>query len=269
MSLYPEGGELIAGLLNRVYVEAFTPARKPADLAAVVVDEAGREVARFRSEHEGRGRFEFTPKENHQYKLKITEPAGIQTLFPLPPVKAEGAVIRAARDMFRKQEPVRVGIAATTRDVIVTIARREVMLSRQVPAFGDGRQATVTFELPDSADGVLDGRPYGTQAAGRWPERLVFRQPARSVCRDCGNHPTRKRYSPTAAKTRLNVQTTDRTGRAHECRRRPGPLPTTSKIVLEMIDKREQAGQSSTSHGLSGKRSARARRRAYLSGSKQ
>ena len=95
LSMYPEGGELIAGLLNRVYVEAFTPARKPADLAALVVDEAGREVARFRSEHEGRGRFEFTPKENHQYKLKITEPAGIQTLFPLPPVKAEGAVIRA------------------------------------------------------------------------------------------------------------------------------------------------------------------------------
>ena len=97
LSMYPEGGELIAGLLNRVYVEAFTPARKPADLAAVVFDEAGREVARFRSEHEGRGRFEFTPKENHQYKLKITEPAGIQTSFPLPPVKAEGAVIRAAQ----------------------------------------------------------------------------------------------------------------------------------------------------------------------------
>ena len=231
--MYPEGGELIAGLLNRVYVEAFTPARKPADLAAVIVDEAGREVARFRSEHEGRGRFELTPKENHQYKLKITEPAGIQTMFPLPPIKAEGAVIRAASNLFRKHEAVRVGIASTAKDVIVTLARREVMLSRQVPAFGDGRQATVTFELPDSADGVLavtvwdsGGRPLA--------ERLVFRQPARSVRVTVS--PDTKTYSP-GAKTRLSLQTTDERGVPTSA---VVGLTVTDDSVLEMIDKREQ-----------------------------
>jgi alpha-2-macroglobulin-like protein len=232
-SLYPEGGELIAGLLNRVYVEAFTPARKPADLAAVVVDEAGREVARFRSEHEGRGRFEFTPKENHQYKLKITEPAGIQTTFPLPPVKAEGAVIRATRDLFRKHEPVRVGIASTTKDVIVTLARREVMLSRQVPASGDGRQATVTFELPDSADGVLTVTVW--DAGGRpLAERLVFREPASSVRVTVS--PDTKTYSP-GAKTSLSVQTTDERGVPTSA---VVGLTVTDDSVLEMIDKREQ-----------------------------
>ncbi len=233
LSIYPEGGELIAGLLNRVYVEAFTPARKPADLAAVVLDEAGREVARFRSEHEGRGRFEFTPKENHQYKLRITEPAGIKTSFPLPPVKAEGAVIRAACDMFRKHEAVRVGIASTMNDVIVTLARREVMLSRQVPDFGHGHQATVTFELPDSADGVLTVTVW--DSAGRpLAERLVFRQPARSV-RVTVSADT-KTYSP-GATTRLNVQTTDERGVPTSA---VVGLTVTDDSVLEMIDKREQ-----------------------------
>jgi hypothetical protein len=233
LSMYPEGGELIAGLLNRVYVEAFTPARKPADLAAVVVDEAGREVTRFGSEHEGRGRFEFTPKENHQYKLKITEPAGIQTLFSLPPVKAEGAVIRATRDTFRKQEPVRVGIASTTKDIVVTLARREVVLNRQVPAFGDGRQATVTFEVPDSADGVLTVTVW--DAAGRpLAERLVFRQPAKSVRVTVS--PDTTTYSP-GAKARLNVQTTDERGVPTSA---VVGLTVTDDSVLEMIDKREQ-----------------------------
>ena len=32
LSIYPEGGELVAGLSNRVYVEALTPAKKPADI---------------------------------------------------------------------------------------------------------------------------------------------------------------------------------------------------------------------------------------------
>jgi len=233
LSMYPEGGELIAGLLNRVYVEAFTPARRPADLAAVVVDEAGREVARFRSEHEGRGRFEFTPKQNHQYKLKITEPAGIQTLFPLPLVKAEGAVIRAARDTFRQHEPVRVGIASTTKDVVVTLARRDVVLNRRVPALGDGRQATVTFEVPDSADGVLTVTVW--DAAGRpLAERLVFRQPAKSVRVTVS--PDTTTYSP-GAKARLSVQTTDERGVPTSA---VVGLTVTDDSVLEMIDKREQ-----------------------------
>ncbi|MDC0317735.1 MG2 domain-containing protein, partial [bacterium] len=41
LELYPEGGDLIAGLPNRVYFEAFTPAKKPADLAGIVLDEDG------------------------------------------------------------------------------------------------------------------------------------------------------------------------------------------------------------------------------------
>src|SRR6185436_13814074 len=61
LTMYPEGGELVAGLANRVYFEAFTPAKKPADLAGVVLDEAGKEVGTFKSLHEGRGKFSLTP----------------------------------------------------------------------------------------------------------------------------------------------------------------------------------------------------------------
>src|SRR5213079_2901138 len=55
LTIYPEGGDLIAGLPNRVYIEGRTPARKPADMAGIVVNAAGREVATFCTEHAGRG----------------------------------------------------------------------------------------------------------------------------------------------------------------------------------------------------------------------
>jgi uncharacterized protein YfaS (alpha-2-macroglobulin family) len=233
LSMYPEGGELIAGLLNRVYIEAFTPARKPADVAAVVVDESGREVARFRSEHEGRGRFAFTPQANQKYSLTITEPAGIVTKFPLPPVKTEGAVIRATRDVFGKQEPIRVGIASTARDVVVTLARREIVLGRQVASLTEGRQATVSFDVLDSADGVLTVTVW--EAGGRpLAERLVFRQPAKSV--RVAVSPDTATYSP-GGRVKLGVQTTDEWGSPT---RAVVGLAVTDESVLEMIDKREQ-----------------------------
>src|SRR6266403_342007 len=50
-----EGGDLIAGLPNRVYIEGRTPAQKPADMAGIIVNAVGKQVAKFRSEHEGRG----------------------------------------------------------------------------------------------------------------------------------------------------------------------------------------------------------------------
>src|SRR5438876_10564444 len=61
IAIYPEGGDLIAGLPNRVYVEGRTPAHKPVDMVGVIVKAAGKQVATFRSEHEGRGRFSFSP----------------------------------------------------------------------------------------------------------------------------------------------------------------------------------------------------------------
>lgn len=239
LSLYPEGGELVAGLVNRVYVEAFTPARKPADLAGVIVDETGRTVARFRSEHEGRGRFEFTPQKDQQYSLKITEPAGIKTQVPLPAVKAGGAVIRAARDTFRKNEPIRVDVAATTSDVIATLSKREVVLNRQMLKRGEGgkgasaQKSTVTFDTPDSADGVLTVTVW--DAAGKpLAERLVFRQPAKSVRVTVS--PDAKTYSP-GGKASLRLKTTDEQGQPTSA---VVGLAVTDDSVLEMIDKREQ-----------------------------
>jgi len=233
LSMYPEGGELVAGLLNRVYVEAFTPARKPADLAGVVVDEAGREVARFRSEHEGRGRFEFTPQAGNSYSLKITEPSGIKTQFPLAAIKTAGAVIRAARDTFSKKERVRVDVASTTGDLVATLSQREVVLDRQALKGDKGHKFTVTFDTPDSADGVLTVTVW--DAAGKpLAERLVFRQPAKSV--RVSMLPDAKTYSP-GGKVSLRLKTTDERGAPTSA---VVGLTVTDDSVLEMIEKREQ-----------------------------
>lgn len=229
LTLYPEGGELVAGFENRVYFEAFTPAKKPADLAGIVVDEQGREVAKFRSEHEGRGRFAFTPAAEGKYVLKITEPSGIKTQYPLPTVLAGGAIVRATRDTYERGQPIELSVA-TSVPAIVTLSKQEFEISQTKIEAGTH---VVKLTPPGTAEGVLvatvwspEGRPLA--------ERLIFRQPAKAV--QVKVTADAKQYVP-AGKVRLSVATTDEQGRPLKA---VVGLTATDDSVLEMIEKREQ-----------------------------
>jgi len=234
LTIYPEGGDLVAGLSNRVYFEAFTPARKPADLAGVVRDDEGQKVAEFRSEHEGRGRFAFTPDAGRRYELEITEPAGIGTRYPLPEVKATGVVLSAAEDVTTAGGKMAVQIGSTAPGKFtVTLAKREQTLHKAPLELAAGGTETVTLE-PGDADGVLVVTVWDTDGTPR-AERLVFRQPSRSV--QVAIKADASQYVP-GGKARLEIETTDEHGQPLSA---VVGITVTDDSVLEMIEKREQA----------------------------
>ncbi|RKH06700.1 A-macroglobulin complement component [Corallococcus sp. CA053C] len=234
LTLFPEGGDLVAGLASRVYFEARTPARKPADLVGRVVEVGtGRVVARVRSEHEGRGRFELTPQAGVRYALRIDSPSGIQKSFPLPDVKPRGAVLRVREDVVPAGRLVQlaVGLSGVGR-ATVTLSQREVQVASVV--LGDTQGGPVTLD-PGEADGVLvatvwdhDGRPLA--------ERLVFRQPSKEVTVEL--KADRKRYVPGGP-----VQLTARTTRDGKPVSALVMLTVTDDAVLELQEKRDQAPQ--------------------------
>ncbi|NQT39200.1 MAG: A-macroglobulin complement component, partial [Planctomycetes bacterium] len=239
LTAYPEGGDLVAGLPNRVYFEAFTPAKKPADMTGVVVDDRGRQVAEFRSEHEGRGRFEFIPRPSRKYSLKITKPAGIEKLFPLPEVKPEGVVIRSESTVFEPGQPVTlsVGCIPFRGDVQVTLCQGETEVAAARPNFKGAEflpLAPATLNLPEEIGGVLvatvwsgDGKPLA--------ERLIFRRPAESVYVKIT--PDAPRYVP-GGTAKLTIETTDASGEPVAA---VVGLTVTDDTVQEMIETREQA----------------------------
>jgi alpha-2-macroglobulin-like protein len=232
LAMFPEGGDLVAGLSSRVYFEAKTPAQKPADLVGAVIDQAtGQVVASVRSEHEGRGRFEFTPRAGVKYALRIDEPSGIQKRFPLPEPKARGAVLRSGEDVVPAGRPVTLSVAlAGLSKAKLTLSKQEVELaSAEV-----GSQGKVTLD-PKDADGVLiatvwdhDGRPLA--------ERLVFRQPAKAL--NVELKLDKPSYVPGDP-----VQLTARTTRDGKPVSALVMLTVTDDSVLELIEKRDQAPQ--------------------------
>jgi len=235
LEIYPEGGDLIAGLPTRVYVEGRTPAQKPADMAGVIVNAAGKEVAAYRTEHEGRGRFSFTPAEGEAYSLRVTEPAGIQKVFPLPAVKASGVVISSVSDITPREEDVVVRVGATAGGTYsVTLTQRGRELSFKRITLRPGQLTDITFTVPKSLDGVLVATVYDERKTPM-AERLLFRQPETSL--KVQVVPDRADYVP-GDKVTLKIITTDATGKPVGAL---VGLTVTDSSVLEMIDGREQA----------------------------
>jgi hypothetical protein len=234
LTLYPEGGELVAGLPNRVYVEAFTPAQKPADLAGRVTDSDGRVVARFRTEHEGRGRFVFTPAAEVDYTLRIDEPAGIATTYPLPAVKTVGGTLRALDDRTRWDRPVLLDVgAAATGSYTVTLAKRDQPLDRVTVKLAGGSSRHIALQ-PRKAAGVLVTTLWGPDGVPI-AERLVYR-----------DAPRRLRVKVTPSKARpVPGETVELTVETRDAKGQPVAamvgLTVTDDSVLELVEKREQA----------------------------
>lgn len=84
VGFYPEGGQLINGSRGRVAFKAVTREDRPIDFRGEIIDRDGRVIREIASEHDGLGEFQFRPEKSEDFYLKISEPAGFDSLFLLP-----------------------------------------------------------------------------------------------------------------------------------------------------------------------------------------
>ncbi len=240
LNIYPEGGDLVSGFNNRVYIQAKQPNGKPADLSCkLICKENGEQVAAFKTEHEGRGRFEFEPQAGKSYFISIDEPAGIKTTYALPAAKAKGAVLRASSDICGKGAPVTLLVAASEPSYKVTLSRREEIVGEcQVDlkkrADAANNFLPITFNLPENIDGVLTATVW-SQADQPLAERLIYREPKKAV--KVSIKADKERYVPGEGAS-LTVKATDSDGKPVSA---VVGLTVTDDSVLEMVEKREQA----------------------------
>ncbi|MBN1960242.1 MAG: A-macroglobulin complement component [Deltaproteobacteria bacterium] len=235
ISMYPEGGDFIVGIPSRLYIEAKTPAQKPADIEAVVVDANDKEIAVLKTEHEGRGRVTFTPIDNQKYFLKILAPTGIKKLFALPATKKEGGTITATDDVINRGKPVHLKIAATQRgNYTITINKREIEFASTIVDLKNKKLTNVTIPLPKEADGVLIATLWGPKGEPI-AERLIYRELAHKL--QVSIKPDQHSYVPGGV---ANLEITTKDEKGNPVSAMVG-ITVTDDSVLEMIEKREQA----------------------------
>ncbi|MFZ2959215.1 MAG: MG2 domain-containing protein [Candidatus Ozemobacteraceae bacterium] len=234
LQIYPEGGDLIAGLDNRVYFEARNLNGKPADLAGQVVDGQGKSVAEFRTEHEGRGRFVFSPKTGEKYALRMTEPASIKKEFPLPAVKENGVVLMAKQDVVPVKGTAHFALKSPeSQKCFLTLSKRDRELDRKEIQVEAGTPVEVTAK-PGNACGVLTATLWDAQG-NPLAERIVFVEPEKKIRVSIE---TKAQKHVPGGDVELVVRTTDESDKPVGAM---VGLTVTDESVLEMIDKREQA----------------------------
>lgn len=210
VACFPEGGDLVADVRNRVYLEVTDPLGRPVDTTGSVVDASGREVAAFVTEHQGRARVEFTPTARVGYRV-ITA-AGGEATFPLPAVLTRGVALRALDQGVPAGASLRLRLAGGGDGpwMVGAFCRGVLVAQLAVRAdVADRIDRALSLTLPEAVSGVLRVTVFDRNMMPV-AERLVQRAARRQVAVEL--QPARAALAPGARQT-VAITTRDEDGR--------------------------------------------------------
>ncbi len=97
VQLFPEGGEIIAGMTNTVAYKAIGSDGLGVDVKGALFDSDGKRISKFRSVHLGMGKFSFYPDDSHRYYVIVRTRRGEEKRIDLPVTKKEGYALAAVQ----------------------------------------------------------------------------------------------------------------------------------------------------------------------------
>jgi alpha-2-macroglobulin-like protein len=282
VEFFPEGGDLIENVPNRVYFQATTPNGKPADLKGTVTD-GGNVVAEVATltdadrpgVNRGHGMFTFTPKPGRNYFLKVHKPLGIieppvrnpafggiagggplaastRAGFELPRSKNDGVVLKALEPVSNADQPIRLSLqtAKEKKVLVVGAYARGIVIDQRRVEVTPGQPVELALNPLNPVGGVVRVTVFEEKAAKDdgavqvvpVAERLVYRKPVRQLHLDV--HPDRNRYNPGSQVGVDIVATTEN--------QEPAPavvmVAVVNQSVLTMAD--EKTGRQMPAHFL-------------------
>ncbi|WP_184549431.1 carboxypeptidase regulatory-like domain-containing protein [Mucilaginibacter sp. FT3.2] len=111
LQFLPEGGDLVGGLPAHIGFKALGENGKGTEISGIITDHKQKQVAIFKSSHNGIGSFDLTVKNAEIYTAKVNLPDGKIKEYLLPTVKNSGTILNV-RGGF-DEDSVIVSIDAT------------------------------------------------------------------------------------------------------------------------------------------------------------
>jgi hypothetical protein len=94
MYFFPEGGDLIAGVKNRVAFKIVNRNGMPENVKGFISDPTGKKLADIVIEHDGMGAFDIVPEAGTTYSAHISTTDKVTIQFKLPAAKEDGIALR-------------------------------------------------------------------------------------------------------------------------------------------------------------------------------
>lgn len=170
VELFPEGGDLVEGFPSRVAFRALDEFGKPADVQGVVKEKEGTVITDFQSFHQGLGAFSLTSEKDKAYFVQITQPAGVEKIFPLPRAMTRGYTVEGC---LTENNNIELIVRSTEQEELSIVARSR---GEKVRAFsfkaekGENRLDLPTDHFPM---GVVQITLFDSKGIER-AERLLF-----------------------------------------------------------------------------------------------
>jgi alpha-2-macroglobulin-like protein len=205
LKFYPEGGDLVAGIPNKVAFKALNEFGKPADIEGNIVDGEGNIIGNFSSYHQGMGAFVLPCVEGVNYIAKITKPKGIEQDFALPEMLDHGYVMNLTE---QNSTSLQLAIQASAKEELSLIAqvRGKIYYSTSIDVINGVEKVNIPVSMLPF--GVCQLTLFDSKGIARC-ERLVFvnqnKQLNVSITTD------KEKYLP-REKVTANISVTDENG---------------------------------------------------------
>ena len=187
IEFFPEGGEIAAGISNRVYFAARDGQGQPLEIRGDIVNSKGDKVAKLESSGAGRGRFDYTPVAAESYGVQVSEPKNVADALALPAAAQDQKVVIAAEHgVVAPGASIELSLHATKNDlplVIVASVGNTLIGEQMVLTTTDKAGQQVALPLDDRVAGIIRVDVYDCTKSppGLVAERFFFRQPRRST----------------------------------------------------------------------------------------
>ena len=205
VDFFPEGGTWVAGAEGKMAFKALNEFGTPADIEGVVENESGREVAQFKSFHQGLGAFKLTPEEGKTYQLRITKPSGITKKYKLPVAKTDQYALNVAQ-LDREKLKVRLYSHQPDTMYLMVQSGGKIKYSQKILLQGSNTQ---TIPIADFPVGITKIALFDAAKKPRC-ERLVFINPHKQI--KVAIKTAKKNYQP-REKVTVDILTTNETGK--------------------------------------------------------
>lgn len=203
-SVFPEGGQLIAGLQNRVAFKAVDKNGDPIEVSGTLLKN-DIAVCRFNSTHAGMGSFLFTPEQKTVYHIRLE--AHPDSLYPVREVQDSGILLQLVRN---EQDSLVFKILSSLAGRKTIYLRLQLRGMTQAVAGGMVTDSLIVkVPLADALAGVAEATLFDEQLRPL-AERLVFLHPEKRL--HISFQEVRQQYRP-REKVTLKVRTTDPAGK--------------------------------------------------------
>ncbi|MFL5742316.1 MAG: hypothetical protein ACJ75B_18975 [Flavisolibacter sp.] len=96
LEFFPEGGDAITGISNRIAFKASDQWGRPVHVSGVVIDNKGKTVDTLHELHDGMGSIYITPEEGLSYSAKWKDEKGLEHTTALPKTKSQGVSMQVS-----------------------------------------------------------------------------------------------------------------------------------------------------------------------------